>query len=53
METDTNNIEEMRKNDEERLDFVKFWANYIKTHDDKDWSQQQNIVINSQFNNCS
>ena len=39
------------KNAEERLEFVKFWANYIKTHSDKEWSKQQNIVINSQFQN--
>ena len=34
----------------ERMAFVKFWANYVKTHKDEDWSEQQNIVINSQFN---
>ena len=36
-------------NKEDRINFVKFWANYIKTHEDKDWSVQQNIVINSQM----
>lgn len=38
-----------KNNEEERINFVKFWANYVKTHPDKDWSQQQNIVINAQI----
>ena len=29
------------------MEFVKFWAKYVRTHDDKDWSRQQNIIINS------
>ncbi len=37
-----------KNNEEERINFVKFWANYVKTHPDKDWSKQQNIVINAQ-----
>ena len=47
------NLEELNKererNFKERLEFIKRWAEYIKSHDDKDWSKQQNIVINSQF----
>ena len=38
-----------RTNREERINFIKFWANYIKTHTDKEWSEQQNILINSQI----
>lgn len=38
-----------RTNKEDRINFVKFWANYIKTHSDKEWSEQQNIIINSQM----
>jgi len=38
-----------KTNQEDRLNFIKFWANYIRTHSDEDWSEQQNIVINSQF----
>lgn len=38
-----------KTNKQDRINFVKFWANYIKTHEDKDWSVQQNIVINSQM----
>jgi len=36
-----------RDNKEERLNFVKFWVEYIKTHKDKEWSRQQNTLINS------
>lgn len=42
-----------KTNQEDRLNFIKFWANYIKTHSDKDWSSQQNIIINSQIVNSS
>ena len=33
------------KNDREinfkdRLNFIKFWADYIKTHSDEEWSEQ-------------
>ena len=38
-----------KNNKEERINFVKYWANYIKTHKDEDWSKQQNIIINSQI----
>lgn len=38
-----------KDNTEDRINFVKYWANYVKTHSDKEWSRQQNIVINSQI----
>ncbi|MEK6917700.1 MAG: hypothetical protein AABW51_02020 [Nanoarchaeota archaeon] len=41
--------EEVERNFKERLEFIKFWANYVKTHNDEDWSEQQNIIINSQI----
>lgn len=31
----------------ERMKFVEFWANYVRTHSDAEWSRQQNILINS------
>lgn len=34
------------RNREQRMKFIDLWAEYVKTHDDKDWSRQQNIVIN-------
>lgn len=40
-----------KDNKEERLNFVEFWVDYIKTHSDKEWSKQQNVIIDSQINN--
>ncbi|MBI2632195.1 hypothetical protein HYW75_04275 [Candidatus Pacearchaeota archaeon] len=40
-----------RDNAQERENFVKFWANYMKTVDDLTWSKQQNVLINSQILN--
>ena len=46
-------LEQLKRDKEnnfkERLEFVKFWAEYIKAHSDEEWSEQQNIVIDSQF----
>ncbi len=47
------NIEEIkfmepgRTNKEDRINFVKFWAKFVKTHSDEEWSKQQNFLINS------
>jgi len=41
--------EQKRENFQERLEFVQFWAEYIKSHSDEEWSSQQNVVIDSQF----
>ena len=38
-----------KTNQEDRMNFIKFWAEYVRTHSDEDWSEQQNIVIDSQF----
>ena len=38
-----------KDNWEDRLNFVRYWANYIRTHEDKEWSRVQNEVINSQI----
>jgi len=40
---------EKEKNFIERLEFIKFWVEYIKTHSDKEWSEQQNLLIDSQL----
>jgi len=42
--------QERKRNFAERLKFVRYWAEYVKSHSDEDWSEQQNIVINSQMN---
>ena len=45
--------DETRKiNDEDRMWFVEYWANYVKTHSDKEWSRQQNVLINSLMQNA-
>ena len=49
MENGFNAGEFKRLNDEDRMWFVEYWARYIKTHPDKDWSRQQNVIINSQI----
>ncbi len=38
-----------KDNKEDRINFVKFWARYVKTHKDEEWSKQQNIIIDSQY----
>ncbi len=38
-----------RDNQEERLNFVRYWAQYVKTHKDEEWSEQQNVVIDGQI----
>ena len=38
-----------KTNKEERRNFIKFWVNYMKNHSDKEWSDQQNTIINSQI----
>ncbi|MBI2047273.1 hypothetical protein HYT26_03890 [Candidatus Pacearchaeota archaeon] len=41
--------EERQVNLQERLKFIDFWVGYIKTHSDREWSMQQNIIIDSQL----
>ncbi|HLD80069.1 MAG TPA: hypothetical protein VJA18_05925 [Candidatus Nanoarchaeia archaeon] len=36
-------------NKESRLFFVEYWAQYMKEHTDKEWGEQQNMLINSQM----
>ena len=38
-----------KNNQEDRMNFIKFWTEYIKAHSDKEWSMQQNKLINSQL----
>ena len=37
----------MDKNFKQRIEFVRYWADYVKTHPNKVWSKQQNRIINS------
>jgi len=43
----------MNSNRKQRMDFVGYWADYVRTHADKDWSAQQNIIINSCLRNAA
>ena len=40
-----------KDNNEDRMNFVKFWAEYVKSHSDEEWSKQQNVIIDSQIIN--
>jgi len=52
MDIDLEQLEkEKKKNAQERLEFVEFWAEYIRSHSDEEWSKQQNELINSQIKN--
>lgn len=35
------------ENNAERMAFVDRWAAFVRTHSDREWSRQQNIIINS------
>ena len=46
--TDTNELrDQQRVNIAKRRDFVKQWAEYVRTHPDEEWSAQQNKIIDS------
>ncbi|MFC4407888.1 hypothetical protein [Haloarchaeobius iranensis] len=32
---------------------IKQWAEYVRTHDDAEWSRQQNKLINSQLQSAN
>jgi hypothetical protein len=40
------------KNRQERIKFVEIWAEFVRTHLDEEWSKQQNVLINSMFQNA-
>ena len=41
------------KNRKERIRFIDKWVEYIKTHSDKEWSKQQNVIINSSLKSAN
>ena len=53
MENKKFNLKELEKerkeNFKERLKFIEYWVNYIKTHSDRERGSQQNEPINSQI----
>ena len=38
--------EDKKRNFEERLKFIDLWVDYIRTHSDREWSEQQKVLIN-------
>ena len=34
---------------EERMNFVEYWADFVKNNPDKTWSTQQKFLIDSQI----
>ncbi|CDK39180.1 uncharacterized protein BN903_163 [Halorubrum sp. AJ67] len=32
---------------------IKQWAEYVRTHDDREWSRQQNRLIDSQLQSAN
>ncbi|TKX74481.1 hypothetical protein EXE46_08945 [Halorubrum sp. GN11_10-6_MGM] len=42
-----------RQNREQRRAMIKRWAEYVRSHDDEEWSRQQNLLINSQLQSAN
>ena len=38
-----------QRNRSQRIEFVKYWAKYVRDHEDREWSEQQNTLIDSQL----
>lgn len=38
---------------EQRHAFIKQWAEYVRTHDDAEWSRQQNTLIDAQLQSAN
>jgi hypothetical protein len=45
--------DDQRRNTEQRRAMIKQWAEYVRTHDDEEWSRQQNRLINSQLQSAN
>lgn len=41
-----------KNNKKERMNFVEYWADFVKNNPDKVWSRQQKILIDSQIKNA-
>ena len=42
-----------RRNTEQRRAMIKRWAEFVRTHDDREWSRQQNRLIDSQLQSAN
>lgn len=45
--------DDQRQNTEQRRAMIKRWAEYVRTHDDEEWSRQQNHLIDSQLQSAN
>jgi hypothetical protein len=45
--------ESRRRNTKERREFIKQWAEYVRTHDDEEWAAQQHEIIDSQLESAN
>ena len=41
-----------KDNKQERMNFVEYWADFVKNNPDKVWSKQQKLLIDSQVKNA-
>ena len=41
------------ENQKRRMEFVDFWSKYVLEHDDRIWSRQQNVIIDSCLKSCN
>tara|TARA_Y100000310_G_scaffold333552_1_gene411329 strand:+ start:346 stop:540 length:195 start_codon:yes stop_codon:yes gene_type:complete len=48
-----NSLTPGKDNQEERNNFIKYWAEFVRTHPDKEWSTQQKILIESQLKSAN
>ncbi|UTF55620.1 hypothetical protein [Natronosalvus rutilus] len=45
--------DDQRRNTEQRRAMIRRWAEYVQTHDDREWSRQQNRLIDSQLQSAN
>lgn len=45
-------IFDKKSNQKERAWFIDYWAEFVRTHSDQEWSRQQNVLINSALRNA-
>ncbi len=41
-----------KNNSEDRINFVEYWAEFVRTHSDQEWSRQQKVLVDSMMQNA-
>ncbi len=41
-----------KDNRQERMNFVEYWAEFVRSNQDEVWSKQQKLLIDSQIKNA-